>query len=104
MPASHVPASRHGVQFIKHPQVDEERLDDELILLHPRTLEVRLLNESAVVLWDALGEFPTARELAGLLDEANPEISPDESLALVVAFLDELAGAGFVERKEPVSG
>jgi hypothetical protein len=87
-----------SVNFIKVPQVDEERLDDELILLHPATLQVKFLNETATVLWDALDVFPTADGLAGLLMEARPELSPAESLAHVTTFLEELMAAGLVER------
>jgi Coenzyme PQQ synthesis protein D (PqqD) len=90
--------------FIKVPHVDEERLDDALILLHPETLQLRFLNETAAVLWDALGEFPTAQALTGLLAEARPDISFADGLAYVTTFLDELADAGFVERQERPSG
>src|SRR4051794_40056265 len=63
------------IHFIKIPNVDEERLDDVLILLHPETLELRFLNETAAVLWDALGELPTVQDLTGLLGEARPDVS-----------------------------
>jgi hypothetical protein len=90
--------------FVKDPVVDTERLDDELILLHPTTLAVKVLNETAVVLWEALGTFATAEELAGLLDEARPELSDGESLACVRTFLDELVAAGIVHRQERAQG
>jgi hypothetical protein len=89
-----------SIHYSKVCHVDEERLDDELILLHAETLEVRVMNETAAVLWDALGEFPTTEDLAGLLAEARPEISLADSLAYVKTFLDELTDAGLVERQD----
>jgi hypothetical protein len=88
------------VHYTKVGNVDEERLDDELILLHPWTLQVKVLNETAAVFWDALGEFPNSVALAGLLAEARPELSAEDCLAHVARFLDELVTAGFVERQD----
>jgi hypothetical protein len=104
MAGSRIAAGGTGVHFIKGPDVDEEPLDDELILLHPRTLQVNVLNESAAVLWDALGEFPTDHDLAGLLAEARPDLSAADSLAYVTTFLDQLVEAGFVFRQERAPG
>lgn len=89
-----------AAHFIKIARVDEERLDDALVLLHPVTLELKLLNETATVLWDALGELPTAEKLASLLSEARSDLSSADSIAYVAAFLDDLQAAGFVERQE----
>jgi hypothetical protein len=85
-------------RYIKVSQVDEERLDDELLLLHRETLQVRLLNETAAVFWDALGEFQTALELQRLLTETRPELPAEESLGYVTTFLDELEAAQLVKR------
>jgi len=90
-------------RYIKVPQVDEERLDEELLLLHRETLQVRLLNQTATVLWDALGEFPTAGDLESLLTEARHELSAGDSLAHVTTFLGELESARFVQRCERTS-
>jgi hypothetical protein len=90
-----------SIRYTKIPHVDEERLDDELLLLHPETLQAKILNETAAVFWDALEAFPTAEALASLLREARPELSPAESLAHVNTFLDELEAARFVRRQEP---
>ncbi|MGE0448727.1 MAG: PqqD family protein [Vicinamibacterales bacterium] len=87
------------MRFVKVPQVDEERLDDELILLHPKTLQVKFLNETATVLWDALGILPSDDELAALLVEARPEIGSDVARTVVGTFLDELLAAGLIERQ-----
>ena len=87
------------MRVVKVPQVDEERLDDELILLHPQTLEVKHLNETAAVLWDALGVLPTDDDLVALLVEARPELPPDEARTFVHAFLNDLVAAGLIERQ-----
>jgi len=89
-----------SVHYVKVPQIDEERLDNELILLHPETLQVKVLNETATVLWDALEAFPSAEALCSLLAEARPEISPADGESLIGRFLDELVVAGLVARQE----
>ena len=89
-----------SVHYVKVPQIDEERLDNELILLHPETLQVKVLNETATVLWDALEAFPSAEALWSLLAEARPEISPEDGESLIGRFLDELVVAGLVARQE----
>lgn len=86
--------------YVKVSQIDEERLDNELILLHPETLQVKVLNETATVLWDALEMFPSVDALSGLLAEARPEIPPADGAALIGRFLDELVAAGLVVRRE----
>ncbi len=86
------------MRFSKIPHIDEERLDGELILLHPLSLQVKVLNETAAVLWDALDAFPTAEDLVAIVAEARPEIPADEIQAMVSGFLDELVTAELVER------
>lgn len=86
------------MRFKKISRIDEERLDDELILLHPVTLEVKILNDTATVLWEALETFPTADELVELVAEARPEIPVAEVRGMVTGFLDELVKAELVER------
>jgi hypothetical protein len=88
-----------STHYIKVPQIDEERLDNELILLHPETLQVKVLNETATVLWDALESFPSAEALCSLLVDARPEISPADGESLIGRFLEELAAAGLVVRQ-----
>lgn len=90
------------MRFRKIPQLDEERLDGELIVLHPLSLQVKVLNETATVLWDALDAFPTAEELASIVAEARPEIPADEARSIVSGFLDELVAAELVERLDHV--
>jgi hypothetical protein len=85
-------------RFFRTPEIDAERLPDGLLLVHPRSLEVRLLNDTAAVLWEALPSLATAEELAALLCEARPEMTREGALAEVERCLEELAGAGFVAR------
>ena len=86
------------MRFSKIPHIDEERLDGEIILLHPRSLHVKVLNETAAALWDALNAFSTAEELVAIVSEARPEIPADEVRAWVGGFLDELVAADLIEQ------
>lgn len=85
-------------RYVRIPDIDAERLDDGLLLLHPRSLDVRLLNDTAAVLWEALPTLATTDELAALLCEARPELTRDAAVADVTRCLAELAAAGFVAR------
>lgn len=76
--------------------VDEERLDDELILLHPTTAKISVLNQTAAILWDALVDFDTGDALAQLIVEARPEISQTECRAFVDTFIRDLSEAGLL--------
>jgi hypothetical protein len=86
-------------RYTRIPDIDAERLDDGLLLLHPRSLEVRLLNDTAAVLWEALPTLATLDELAALLCEARPDLPRDAAAAEVGRCLDELAAAGFLARE-----
>lgn len=74
-------------------------MGEDLLLLHPRTLEVKLLNETASILWEALPAWPTAEALTALLVEARPELDPATAAAYVAALLETLLAAGLIEQR-----
>ncbi len=86
-------------------EIDVERIGDEVVLMHLTNLELRLLNETGTVLWDAMEEIHEPSEWVAMLVEARPEFSRETHEANVALFLQELAGAGFlvVEAPEPGS-
>ena len=86
-------------------EIDVERIGDEVVLMHLTNLELRLLNETGAVLWDAMEEIQEPSEWVAMLVEARPEFSRETHEANVALFLQELAGAGFlvVEAPEPGS-
>jgi hypothetical protein len=81
----------------KAPDVDQDRLGDELILMQLRTLEVRVLNDVGAILWEALDAFGTEDELVGLLVEARPESEPPVHRAHVADFLAGLEQGGYLQ-------
>ena len=85
-------------RYARTPGIEAEPLDEGLLLLHPLSLQVRMLNDTAAVLWDALPSLATVEALAELVCEARPEMDRDAALAEVSRCLDELAAAGFVAR------
>jgi len=88
-------------RYRKNTEIDEERLDDELLLLHRKTLQVRVLNESATVLWDALDEFGSAQALIDLFGEARSEIAPVDIENYVTGFLRDLTECEFIKVLDP---
>jgi hypothetical protein len=59
-----------------------------------------VLNPTGAVLWEALESPHTPSELAALLVQRFPDLSPDRALADVNAFLDRLLGESVLQ---PVS-
>ena len=70
----------------RNPDVLQQNLDGEVLLLLPEGLEVLHLNDSASALWLALDEPRTLDEVAALLAEtyaADPDVIRADLLALL---------------------
>jgi SAM-dependent methyltransferase len=90
-------------RIARSAEVDLERVGEEVVLMHLTSLELRFLNETGAILWDAMEEIQEPTELVELLVEARPEFSRETHEANVSLFLQELVGAGFliIESTEP---
>lgn len=85
-----------NVSYEQFPLVDAEWLDDELLLVNGQDQTMKVLNASAAILWEALTEFPCARDLAGLLCEAKPDLPYAEAFSQCCGLLDNLCAGGFI--------
>jgi SAM-dependent methyltransferase len=77
-------------------EVDIEPLGEDVLLMHLTSMELRLLNETGAILWEALEEIHDPAELVEMLVEARPEFPRETHEANVGLFLQELVAAGFL--------
>lgn len=82
-----------AVLLSRNPDVLQQELDGELLLLLPQGSEVLHLNDSASALWRALNEPRTLDEVAALLAEGYAT-DPDVVRADLLALLPELQARG----------
>lgn len=72
-----------------------QKLNDEVLVVDPRTREVHLLNPTATRIWDLLETPHTPDELVAILT-AEFDASPEQLRADLDALLGELASKGLV--------
>lgn len=90
------------MHFEKCAHIDVDTFDGDLLLMNLTTREVLVLNEAAGVLWAALDLFSKRDELLDLLQEALPNINPEEREASLASVLQSLEAGGFITtRAEP---
>lgn len=90
-----------GSRFQRSPSVDVDRTGEDVILLHTESLELRVLNPAAAVLWDALEEFGTLEELTDLLVSADPDTPAEVHRQRTAEFLKSLGDGGFIRPEGP---
>ena len=74
-----------------------QRMDEETIVVDPRSREVHLFNETAARIWELLGTASSTDELVAALSEEY-EGAPDEELRREVeTFLSDLGSKGLLE-------
>lgn len=77
------------------PRVLEQRVGNEIVLVHPETNQIYALNETGARLWELLRTHSTSAELVrGLLDEFDGDEAEVEQE--VDRLLTELAGHGLL--------
>ncbi len=75
--------------YARDPAVPHQRLDEETIVVDPRTREVHLLNETAARIWELLATPRSLDDLTGaLVDEYDApaeevRASVEETLAVL---------------------
>jgi len=68
--------------YARDPGVPHQKLDEETIVVDPRTREVHLLNETAARIWELLASPRSLDQLAAAL--ADEYDAPDEELRAAV--------------------
>jgi PqqD family protein of HPr-rel-A system len=89
-------ASDETKSWLRDPTLPFQRLDEEAIVVDPRTREVHLLNETGARIWELLEEESTVDELVELLADEYEDAAPDALRAEVEGFIADLGGKGLV--------
>jgi PqqD family protein of HPr-rel-A system len=73
-----------------------QRMDEETIVVDPRSREVHLLNETAARIWDLLETPASLDELCEALSDEYEGATPEALRAEVEGFLADLGGKGLL--------
>ena len=76
-----------------------QRMDEETIVVDPRSREVHLLNETAARIWDLLESPASLEELCEALADEYEGATPEVVRGEVEGFLKDLGGKGLVSAK-----
>jgi PqqD family protein of HPr-rel-A system len=80
----------------RDPALPFQRMDEEAIVVDPRTREVHLLNETGARIWELLATAASIDELVATLADEYEGASPEALRAEVEAFVEELGGKGLL--------
>jgi PqqD family protein of HPr-rel-A system len=80
----------------RDPALPFQRMDEEAIVVDPRTREVHLLNETAARIWDLLETTHSLEELCATLADEYEGVPPEALRTEVGAFVTDLGGKGLL--------
>jgi PqqD family protein of HPr-rel-A system len=80
----------------RDPALPFQRLDEEAIVVDPRTREVHLLNETAARIWDLLETTHSVADLCATLADEYEGAPPEALRAEVEAFVTDLGSKGLL--------
>jgi PqqD family protein of HPr-rel-A system len=80
----------------RDPSLPFQRMDEETIVVDPRTREVHLLNETAARIWDLLETPASVEELCEALSDEYEGATPEALRAEIEGFLTDLGGKGLL--------
>jgi PqqD family protein of HPr-rel-A system len=90
------PDESEAERFRRDATLPFQRLDEEAIVVDPRTREVHLLNETGARIWELLEEDATVDELVEALADEYEGAAPEALRSEVQGFLADLGGKGLV--------
>jgi len=82
--------------FQREDALPFQRLDEETIVVDPRSREVHLLNETAARIWELLETSSSVDELVEALSDEYEGAPPEELRREVEAFLADLSARGLL--------
>jgi len=74
-----------------------QRMDEEAIVVDPRTREVHLFNETGARIWELLETASSVDELCAALAEEYEGAPPEALRGEVESFVSELGGKGLLK-------
>ena len=91
-----MPNENKAASFRREDALPFQRLDEETIVVDPRSREVHLLNETAARIWDLLETASSVDQLVEALGEEYEGATPEQLRHEVEAFLGDLGGKGLL--------
>ena len=85
-----------AASFLREEALPFQRLDEETIVVDPRSREVHLLNGTGARIWDLLETGSSLDQLVEALGEEYEGATPEELRGEVEAFLHDLGGKGLL--------
>jgi PqqD family protein of HPr-rel-A system len=82
--------------FVREDALPFQRLDEETIVVDPRSREVHLLNETAARIWELLETASSVDELVEALGDEYEGATPEDLRREVEAFLGDLGARGLL--------
>lgn len=76
--------------FVRSQKIENSRVGERNVLYHRDSGKAIVLNPTGSWLWEQLSTPQTAEALIAVLQQRFPEVSPEQALRDVEAFLDEL--------------
>jgi hypothetical protein len=84
----------------RDPQVVDQTVDGEKVLVHPSQGVVRVLNVTGAFLWDRIDGHRSVADLASEMAERY-EVSPGQARIDALTFFEDLAQRGVIGLSEP---
>jgi len=82
--------------FLREDALPFQRLDEETIVVDPRSREVHLLNETAARIWELLETSSSVDEIVEVLADEYEGAPPEDLRREVEAFLGDLGSKGLL--------
>ena len=80
-------------RYRRNPEVSWRTIEGQAVLVLNREGEIQVLNAVGTLVWEHIGEVPSA--IAGRI-ASEYDVSPEEALEDVFAFLEEMRSAGTI--------
>ena len=90
------PAEVTEPSYARCEAVDASTVGDRVVLYHRTSRSALVLNPTGSRLWERLATPASRQDLTAALRERFPQLSPDDALRDVSAFLDELSRHGAI--------
>jgi PqqD family protein of HPr-rel-A system len=85
-----------AASFLREEALPFQRLDEETIVVDPRSREVHLFNETAARIWELLETRSSLDEIVEVLADEYEGAPPEDLRREVEAFLGDLGSKGLL--------
>ena len=87
------------VRFVRNPEILKRQIDDTIFLVNPEDDTIFYLNPLSTGIWNLLVEPTTPTDAVRVVQQAFPDIPPDQITADVSKLIQELEQKSLVRRQ-----